>query len=350
MPVAPAVRHVDPDQVRTVDLLDAARRLVVLDSRHLDRVTDSGHLASTAQMRANALEVTGGDRSRADRLVAMTALVAAECTQQARPDLGIGAVHLPEAQVLGLSAADDPMAVLAQRCRDGVARRYPGAGEAERQVVLDRLDEELAVIETLGYPTYFLTVAEVTDLIRAKRGAGGRPRLGRRQPGQLPAGHQRGRPDPPPTCSWSGSARRCAPNCPTSTSTSSRPGAPRSTRRSSTRFGGERVTCVSMMDTYKVRHAVRDVGAALGLPPAEVDEIAKAFPHIRAKDARHAIADLPELRSRGLDSPRWRPSSTSSRPSTGCPATSRCTPAGSSCPTRACSTAPRSRRAGWGSR
>ena len=71
-----------------------------------------------------------------------------------------------------------------------------------------------------------------------------------------------------------------------------------------TRFGGERVTCVSMMDTYKVRHAVRDVGAALGLPPVEVDEIAKAFPHIRAKDARHAIADLPELRSRGLDSPR----------------------------------------------
>ena len=70
------------------------------------------------------------------------------------------------------------------------------------------------------------------------------------------------------------------------------------------RFGGQRVTCVSMMDTYKVRHAVRDVGAALGLPPVEVDEIAKAFPHIRAKDARHAIADLPELRSRGLDSPR----------------------------------------------
>ena len=54
----------------------------------------------------------------------------------------------------------------------------------------------------------------------------------------------------------------------------------------------------------QVRHAVRDVGAALGLPPTEVDEIAKAFPHIRAKDARHAIADLPELRSRGLDSPR----------------------------------------------
>ena len=298
-----AVRHVDPDQVRTVDLLDAARRLVVLDSRHLDRVTDSGHLASTEQMHASALEVTGGDRSRADRLVAMTSLVADECTQQARPDLGIGAVHLPEAQVLGISAGDDPMAVLAQRCRDGVGRRYPGAGEGERQVVLDRLDEELAVIETLGYPTYFLTVAEVTDLIRARgvrvaaRGSGA---------GSL-VNHLLGISGVDPIRHRLLMERFCSPL---------RAELPdidvdvESARRTEiyeavlTRFGGERVTCVSMMDTYKVRHAVRDVGAALGLPPTEVDEIAKAFPHIRAKDARHAIADLPELRSRGLDSPR----------------------------------------------
>ncbi len=123
-----AVRHADPDQVRTVDLLDAARRLVVLDSRHLDRVTDAGHLASTAAMHASALEVTGGDRSAAPTgCVAMTALVADECTQQARPDLGIGAVHLPEAEVLGIAPGTDPMQVLAQRCRDAVGRRYPGA-------------------------------------------------------------------------------------------------------------------------------------------------------------------------------------------------------------------------------
>src|SRR6478735_3568177 len=162
-----AVRHADPEQVRTVDLLDAARRLVVLDSRHLDRVTDAGHLASTAAMHASALEVTGGDRSRADRLVAMTSLVADECTQQARPDLGIGAVHLPEAEVLGITPGTE-MQVLAQRCRDAVGRRYPGASDTEQQVVLARLDDELAVIDTLGYPTYFLTVAEVTDLIRAR--------------------------------------------------------------------------------------------------------------------------------------------------------------------------------------
>mgnify|MGYP003346057511 CR=1 FL=1 len=66
------------------------------------------------------------------------------------------------------------------------------------------------------------------------------------------------------------------------------------------RFGSERTACVSMMETYRVRHAVRDVGSALGMPAGDVDAFAKAFPHIRARDARNALADLPELRSSGF--------------------------------------------------
>ncbi|MDP9221059.1 MAG: DNA polymerase III subunit alpha, partial [Actinomycetota bacterium] len=66
-------------------------------------------------------------------------------------------------------------------------------------------------------------------------------------------------------------------------------------------FGGERVACVSMMDTYRVRHAIRDVGAALGMPPGEIDAIAKAFPHIRARDVRLALRELPELRASHLN-------------------------------------------------
>ena len=66
------------------------------------------------------------------------------------------------------------------------------------------------------------------------------------------------------------------------------------------RFGEERVSCVSMMETYRARHALRDVGAALGLPPSEVDALAKAVPHIRARDVRSAMTDLPELRRSGL--------------------------------------------------
>lgn len=62
------------------------------------------------------------------------------------------------------------------------------------------------------------------------------------------------------------------------------------------RFGAERVATVSMPETYRVRHAIRDVGAALSMDPAETDRLAKAFPHIRARDARAAMEELPELR------------------------------------------------------
>ncbi|WP_257954836.1 hypothetical protein [Nocardioides sp. B-3] len=53
-----------------------------------------------------------------------------------------------------------------------------------------------------------------------------------------------------------------------------------------------------------MRHAVRDVGAAPGMPPGEIDAIAKAFPHIRARDARVALRELPELRLSGLGEDR----------------------------------------------
>ncbi|KGN38499.1 DNA polymerase III subunit alpha [Knoellia subterranea] len=297
-----AVRHADRDGVRTVDILDAARRLVVLDSRHLDRVTDAGHLASSEEMWLRALEITG-DNVRAAQLLATTRAIADECVQDARTDLGIGAVHLPEPGILGIDAGVDPQQVLTERCRAAVDGRFPALGGARRHTVLSRLDDELRVIADLGYPTYFLTVAEVTDLIKARgvrvaaRGSGA---------GSL-VNYLLGISGVDPIRHDLLMERFCSPL---------RAELPdididvESARRTEIyeaildRFGGERVTCVSMMDTYKVRHAVRDVGAALGMPPIEIDEIAKAFPHIRARDARSAIADLPELRSRGLDSAR----------------------------------------------
>src|SRR5580765_2380119 len=298
-----AVRHVDPGDSRTVDVLDAARRLVVLDPRHLDRMTDAGHLADTPTMLEVAREITGEDTARAQRLVAMTLTLATACGQDARKDLGIGSIHLPEPSALGIRDGTDPAGVLEQRCRATVSTRYPGASDAELHVIHTRLTEELKVIADLGYPTYFLTVAEVTDLIRARgvrvaaRGSGA---------GSL-VNYLLGISGVDPIRYHLLMERFCSPL---------RVELPdididvESARRTEIyeaildRFTGERVTCVSMMDTYKVRHAIRDVGAALGMPPVEIDEIAKAFPHINARNARNAIAELPELRMRGLDAPR----------------------------------------------
>ena len=58
-----------------------------------------------------------------------------------------------------------------------------------------------------------------------------------------------------------------------------------------------------MVDTYRARHAIRDVGAALGISPMEIDLIAKSMPHIRARNIGKALENLPELKHLKLDTP-----------------------------------------------
>jgi error-prone DNA polymerase len=306
-----AVRYATPDGAATVDVLDAARRLVPMDARHLDRTTAQGYLKSPAEMAAVAEQVASaaggqpadGGRDGARDLLAATAALAERCRLDPVGDLGIGRVHLPEPAVLGLAPGTDADVVLRRRCEAGTHRRYPGASGRQLSAVRNRLDEELATIAALGYPTYFLTVAEVCDLIRdmgvrvAARGSGA---------GSL-VNHLLGISGIDPMAHGLLMERFCTPL---------RAELPdididvESARRTEVyeqileRFGGDRVACVSMMDTYRVRHAVRDAGAALGMPPAEVDAIAKAFPHIRARDVRAALAELPELRASGIASSR----------------------------------------------
>ena len=201
-----AVRHAEPGDAVTVDVLDAARRLVPLDPRHLDRVTTAGHLSSTERMRAVAREVTraagagvsGGataERERADRLLADTVALARACAQDSRTDLGIGAVHLPEPSVLGLSSGDVPQEVLAARCRGAIATRYAGSSPSALRAVESRLEDELEVIAGAGLPDLLHDRGGGRRPDPRHGGAGRRPGLRGRQPGQLPARHQRGRAD-----------------------------------------------------------------------------------------------------------------------------------------------------------
>ncbi len=312
--ITAAVRHADPQDAAIVDVLDAARRLVALDSRHLDRVTTAGHLSPTPLMHALArdvVQVSGPDlvgggplvREQADELLARTTALATDCIQDPRADLGIGSVHLPEPGVLGIRAGTNPHHVLARRCRESIATRYPGRSTTELGAVSERLEDELGTIETLGYATYFLTVAQVCDLIRemgvrvAARGSGA---------GSL-VNYLLGISGVDPMRHGLLMERFCSPLRAELPDIDIDVEAARRTEiyeRILDHFGGERVTCVSMMDTYRVRHAIRDAGAALGLPPPEVDAMAKAFPHIAARNVRNALAELPELRASGLDVPR----------------------------------------------
>ena len=190
--------------------------------------------------------------------------------------------------------------LLRARCEGAIGDRY---GSAPKAVVWKRLDDELEMIRGLGYASYFLTVGDVTDLIRemgvrcAARGSGAGSLVNYLLgvSGVDPVRHrllmER----------FLSPLREALPDIDVDVESARRLEV---YERILDRYGGERCVCVSMMDTYRVRHAVRDVGAALGMPPGETDTIAKAFPHIRARDARIALRELPELRASGLDDTR----------------------------------------------
>ncbi len=328
-----AVRYADRMDAPTVDVLDAARRLVPLGSPELrtdpwtDRGADprrvgsgrgnaEGFLKSGKQMVEVAEEICryaglGSDPGReARRLLARTRTVAERCALDPRADLGLGEVHFPELDLLtagepsgqraGSAAAGAADAVLRARCEAGVGRRY---GHAPRARIWKRLDDELQIVSGLGYASYFLTVADVTDLVRdmgvrcAARGSGAGSLVNYLLgvSGVDPLRHdllmER----------FLSPLRQALPDIDIDVESARRLDVYKAILD---RYGGERCVCVSMMDTYRVRHAVRDVGAALGMPVGEIDAIAKAFPHIRARDARVALRDLPELRASGLGEQR----------------------------------------------
>ncbi|HEY3528407.1 MAG TPA: PHP domain-containing protein, partial [Nocardioides sp.] len=334
-----AVRYADRRDAPVVDVLDAARRLVALDRRHVDRANAEGFLKSGKQMLEVAEEIArlsglGETEREAHRLLAQTRQVADRCALDPRADLGLGEVHLPELELARdpslLGARDDerrlrsvgshatksrasdasrnpvwgsggsPDALLRARCEGAIGRRY---GNAPRQRIWKRLDDELEMIRGLGYASYFLTVGDVTDLIRemgvrcAGRGSGAGSLvnylLGISGVDPIRHGLLMER--------FLSPLRGSLPDIDIDVESARREDIYRAILD---RYGGERCVCVSMMDTYRVRHAVRDVGAALGMPPGETDAIAKAFPHIRARDARMAMRDLPELRAAGLDDER----------------------------------------------
>jgi error-prone DNA polymerase len=274
-----AVRYLEPADSRVAEVLDAARNLLPLGSPKLGRLNGRAHLASPAAMAVVAERIAG---SADNQILEATVRLAARCVLDPEMDLGIGDLHLPE---LGIT---DPDEALRRRCLITARKRHTG-----------RLERELAIIEHIGMASYFLTVADVADRIRARgircaiRGSGAgslvNHLLGISAIDPLDHGLIMER--------FLSQSRVELPDIDLDVESARRIEAYRIIMDA---YGAERTACVCMMETYRARSAIRDVAAAMGLPPSEIDAIAKAFPHIRARNITSALTELPELRASRL--------------------------------------------------
>ncbi|MET7909315.1 DNA polymerase III subunit alpha [Streptomyces avermitilis] len=287
-----AVRYADPGMGPVADVLDAARRLVPVDpTKELDSgeawLKDAGAMLRAAE---RIVEAAGYRRDTAYRLLEQTQATAAECLVDPEDDLGIGTVHFPEPHLVG-AGRRTAQRVLTSRAAAGMVRR----GYADRRDYWERMHRELDIIAHHGFASYFLTVAQVVDDVRemgirvAARGSGAgslvNHLLGIAHADPVEHGLLMER--------FLSTRRAVLPDIDIDVESARRIEVYRAIIG---RFGAERVATVAMPETYRVRHAIRDVGAALSMDPADIDRIAKSFPHIRARDARAALAELPELR------------------------------------------------------
>src|SRR5207302_7108018 len=71
------------------------------------------------------------------------------------------------------------------------------------------------------------------------------------------------------------------------------------------RYGRERAALVATFATYRSRGAIRDVGKALGLPPAELERLARVSDGWNAGRVAEELERLPDGQ-RKLLSRRWR--------------------------------------------
>ncbi len=275
------VRYLQPADAFVADALECMRRIVPIASSNVTRTNAEGWLKAPAAMRALFAE-------RPD-LCDHTLAIA----ERVSFDLGLKQVHFPDFPTPEGRSAD---AMLAERCWRGVHER--GLREDER--LRARMHLELSMIREMGYAAYFLTVADIVADIKtmgifaACRGSAA---------GSL-------------VCYVTGISDVDALRHDLSFERFLNPMRDElpdvdidveSARREDvydmilTRHGYERAACVAMVDTYRARSAVREVGKALGLPEVEVGVVAKAFPHISARHLREGLERLPELQ--GLQLP-----------------------------------------------
>ena len=293
-----AVRLLDKRDGPIADILDSTRNLTPLSANTVERKNSEAYLKNSAVMSYLADEISRLAGERSGRRLIATTLEWADATKLSpRRDIGLGNIHLPEPSVVGAKDHLDTSRLLRSRCEGNIFSKYHGSKSI---VAANRLEEELSVVTKLGFETYFLTVADIVDIAKklgirvAARGSGA---------GSLIC-YLLGISGVEPIDNGLIMERFCSPT---------RGELPdididvESARRLEIydeifKRYGERCATVSMVETYRARHAIRDVGAAMGIPPVEIDLIAKSLPNIRSSNITKALENLPELKNLKINS------------------------------------------------
>ncbi len=276
------VHYVSPKDAVIHDVLECIRRIVPLTRHAVPRRNTEYWLKSPEQM----------DMLHAPEAIEGARWVADNCGYE----FALGEFHFPDpAADAGLSSTG----TLARRCFEGLARRYPKV----TKVIENRLQSELKMIRRGGFCGYFVLVADIVDHVKQVMGI--RCACRGSAAGSLVA-YALGISDVDPVRydlvfeRFMNEHRREIPDIDIDFE---------SARREEVNdyilsTYGERTAMVAMMETFKARAALREVGKALGISQTEIDTVAKAFPHVSAGSIPEALESLPEVSGMHLGASR----------------------------------------------
>ena len=285
-----AVRYLEPDDALTGDVLDAVRHLEPLGI-FTPQPNAQAWLKPESLMKKLAVEITQSQELAAT-LMKNTEELANSLRLDPVSDCDWSRPKTPEKSALGIEG--NPFEVLWQKAHAGISWRYPNLSDNKLLPVRHRLHQELITINKLGYATYFLTVADVAQMIRDMRirpaargsGAGSLTNYLLGISGVDPIEHdllfER----------FLSTERSSLPDIDIDVESARRHDIYRAIFK---RYGGNRVTLLSMQSTYRGRGAGRDGGLALGFEEDQIDEIAKSIWRFSARNFRGMLGQKPEL-------------------------------------------------------
>ncbi|HEY6523073.1 MAG TPA: PHP domain-containing protein, partial [Solirubrobacteraceae bacterium] len=266
--------------------------------------------ASEPQRRGNFSHVLAAPEAMAARFaehpeaVAETVRLADELRFDLGSDLGY---RYPGAE------DDSAMRTLSELCDARLHERYDASVADIRERAIARLGEEMRIIDSLGLPGFFLLHHDMLELAREVavevRGTESARAL-------LPPGRGRGSSVSSIVCFLTGLshvdpiANELLIGRFLNEELTSLPDIdldfPRDIReklipRVHERYGHERSALVAAFPTYRARGAIRELGKALGLPPGEIERVARGS---EGWDAREVGRDITTTGRQGL-SGRW---------------------------------------------